>query len=118
MEEHNHNSPRRTRSGRLLGCSTRGGEGEHQGDDDVEMLAVVDIVTTGEETVVDVVDLTEDYIDEDDAFGDLLGDTTETTNNEDNGGARNLFPDDSFDDLLSELEDVVTGTADNEEEWK
>jgi len=103
------NSPRKTRSGRLLGGVTHGGGVENPGNAIVEVRAVEEIVR--EETVADIIDLTEDYIDvdDDDAFGDLLGDVTGTTNNEDNAEDRNITivnddtqTDDTTDNVIGE----------------
>jgi len=111
------NSPRKTRSGRLLGGVTHGGGVENPGNAIVEVRAVEEIVR--EETVADIIDLTEDYIDvdDDDAFGDLLGDVTGTTNNEDNAEDRNITivnddtqTDDTTDNVIGE-----EGTQGNED---
>jgi len=127
------NSPRKTRSGRLLGGATHGGGVEDPGNAGVEVPAVEEIVR--EETNADLIDLTEDYIDvddDDDAFGDLLGDVTGTTNNEDNAEDRNItivdhdtqtddmfddsfdVPDEPIDDMMAALEDG-TGATINED---
>ena len=86
MEEHN--SPRKTRSGKLLGNATRRGEDGRRGDAGMEMPPVDHILMVNEElmdevpavqdtargeTAVDVIDLTQDYIVE-----DVAGDRTIT----------------------------------------
>jgi len=81
---------------------------ENPGNAIVEVPAVEEIVR--EETVADIIDLTEDYIDVDDddeAFGDLLGDVTGTTSHEDNAEDRNItiVDDDTQTEDVNDLND-------------
>jgi len=112
-------SPRKTRSGRLLGGATHGGGVENPGNAIVEVPAVEEIVR--EETVADIIDLTEDYIDVDDddeAFGDLLGDVTGTTSHEDNAEDRNItiVDDDTQTDVTTDNVIGEEGTQVNPED--